>query len=131
MRARISEVREVFIPEVSFPDGRGFVVLDTGDVVELIVYSPWADSLDLVLASDKESDCLDGTHVSRHSTVCRGLQVVDIFKCETIPSIGLALSDQTAVFMDADLDSKMSVFHSPLSDYILEGATSWLSGSPF
>jgi hypothetical protein len=119
----VEEVRERILPK---EDCRGFVLLNTGDVVELILHSPWVARLSLPIASDLDSRCLEGTTASMHSHSCKGLQIVDIFKCSTVPSIGIALSNRTGLYMGAD--ERMAVFNTPLDDYYLDDATSWLTG---
>ncbi len=125
----VDEIRECIVTRgEGLPDCRGFVVLSSGDVVELILHSPWAEQLTLPIVSDLDPHYLEGTTPSMHSKNCNGLQVVDIFKCSTVPSVGIALSNQSGLYMSADVGDRMAVFNTPLDDDYLEDATSWVSG---
>jgi len=128
---RIQEIREKVIawPDAS-PDGLGFVILESGDVAELISHSPWAPALKLKVFPESERDWKDGTFVSQHSRNCQGLTVIDIFRSEYVSTIGLVLSDQTAIYMDSDFgDDRLSLFHKPLGEPFITDARSWISGN--
>ena len=77
---RISEVRERRLPPQGdyLYDGRGFVILEDGNVFELIEHSPWADCLSFELLKEGEGDWSTDTFVSMHSPYCQGRTVVDI-----------------------------------------------------
>lgn len=129
LKPQISEIRELLIPrEGLFHDCRGFVVLETGDVIEIATCSPWGDKPKIMMANDVEPAWRVGTTPSRQSAACAGLQIVDIFRSSCICSIALKLNNDTALFMDSEVNDGMEVFNVPMSDLWLDDAISWISG---
>ncbi len=129
LKPQISEIRELLIPrEGLFHDCRGFVVLETGDVIEIATCSPWGDEPRIVMANDVEPAWRIGTTPSRQSAACAGLHIVDIFRSSCVCSIVLKLNNGNALFMDSEVNDGMEVFHVPVSDPVLDDAISWISG---
>ena len=127
---RVVEVREKRLPPKGdyLFDGRGFVILEGGNVFELIEHNPWAvDDISFELLKEGEGDWSTDSFVSRHSPICQGRTVVDICRTESVPYLVLLLDDNTILYMDCEnggTDTGIEVFHEKLGKYI-DDLRSW------
>ena len=133
---RIREIRERRLPPKGdyLFEGRGFVILEGGNVFELIEHSPWADCLSFELLKEGEGDWSTDSFVSMYSPYCQGRTVVDICRTECVPYLALLLDDNTILYMDSENgggdNTGLELFQETLGQYI-DDLKSWTSGKSY